>query len=147
MKKGFVLFLLVAVVSLLGISAASAEVVRGKVVDLKDNKLSITTTNGESLVLSVDPEDFIAWKGDDEVDLKAVQVGSEAEVGYYADETGNKIASWIDMTPLAEGAEEEMSPEALGEEGEVGEETMEGVLPTEQPPVEAMPGTGESTEE
>ena len=123
MKKAFVLFLVVGAVVFLGLSSASAEVVRGKVaaIDLTANKISVTTDKGESLALSFDKEDFIVWKGDDEVDAKEVQLGSEAEVGYYADENGAKIASWVDLTPVeaSEGATTP-SPENLEEEATTG---------------------------
>jgi len=121
MRKGFVLLLVVAVVAVLGVASSWAEVVRGKVteIDLKANRLSLMTTGGESLGLTFDPADFIVWKGDDEVETKEVQVGNEAEVGYYSDEAGTKVASWVDLTPI-EALEEEESLsediESLGEE-------------------------------
>ena len=155
MKKGFMLFLAVSVVSLLAVSSLWAEVVRGKIMtmDLNMNKLSVQTTSGESLALSFDKEDFIVWKGDDEVEAKEIQVGSEAEVGYYADENGAKVASWVDLTPLAEATEE---PEAAVEETapEAGTEAAEPAAMAQpeaaepatmtQPDTKEHPGTAPS---
>ena len=130
MKKGLVLFVAVAVLFLVGVSLASAEVVRGKVtaIDLGTNKLSVQTSSGEALALSFDKEDFIVWKGDDEVEAKEIQTGSEAEVGYYAVEKGGKVASWVDLTPVEETAE----PEAPS--GEMGTEAAQPEAPVMEQP-------------
>lgn len=131
MRKGLVLFLAVSVVSLLAVASASAEVVRGKVteIDLNASRLAVQTTDGQSLALSFDKEDFIVWRGDDEVEAKEIQTGSEAEVGYYADESGAKIASWVDLTPVETMEEPAASAEELGEE----------IMETEEQPAITQP--------
>ena len=149
MKKAFVLFLMVGAVAFLGLSSASAEVVRGKVVtiDLAANKLSVTTDKGESLALSFDKEDFIVWKGDDEVDAKEVQVGSEAEVGYYADENGAKIASWVDLTPVeASEGTAAASPESLEEQATTVTQPMQAEPMGNEEPASAKEKTEKAAE-
>ena len=117
MRKGFVLYLTVCLLSFLGISSVAAEVVRGEVtsVDSSVGKLSVALAEGETLILTYDPEDFIVWEGDDEVEAKAIKIGSKAEVGYYTDEEDVKIASWLDLTPI-ELDEPFIAPEELMEE-------------------------------
>ena len=90
---------------LIFVGSASAEVVRGKVanIDLKGNRVAVQTTDGKDHSFTFDPQDFIVWKGDDEVKAEEIKTGTDAEIGYYADETGKEIASWVDLTPAAEG--------------------------------------------
>ena len=117
MKKGLILFLAVSVLAFFSASPVWAEIARGKVtVADPTGELSIMTDGGESLALTYDPEDFIVWQGDDEVEAKEIQVGNEAEVGYYADEGGAQIASWVDLTPVEEMEEPIFPPETLKEE-------------------------------
>lgn len=128
--KGVALFLALFLV-LAGI--ASAEVVRGKVttVDLKTNRISVEI-EGKDRSFTFDPQDFIVWKGDDEVKAEEIKAGTDAEVGYYKDETGIEIASWVDLTPLEEGAEQI----AIPGESALPMETMEEIAPaatTEHP--------------
>ena len=136
MKRGLIAVVTVCVLSLLVVPSLWAEVVRGKIttVDLNANKLSVQTSSGESLALSFDKEDFIVWKGDDEVEAKEIQTGSEAEVGYYADEAGAKIASWVDLTPVEETEEPAASMEEMGE-------TPEAAAPMTEQPAMAEPET------
>ena len=99
------LALLVALM-LVGAGSASAEVVRGKVsnIDSKANRITLQA-NGKDHSFTFDPQDFIVWKGDDEVKTDEIKNGTDAEVGYYTDETGIEIASWVDLTPVEEGEE------------------------------------------
>lgn len=101
--KGFALLL---AVTLVWAGSASAEVVRGKVatIDLKTNRITLQS-DGKDQSFTFDPQDFIVWKGDDEVKTDEIKMGAEAEVGYYTDETGIQMASWVDLTPIAEGEE------------------------------------------
>ena len=110
--------------------SASAEVVRGKVtmVDLKANRISVEIESKERS-FTFDPQDFIVWKGDDEVKVEEIKTGSDAEVGYYKDETGIEIASWVDLTPVEEGAEQIATPE---------ETTLPAEMPGQIAPAPAM---------
>ncbi len=103
MKRGMKVTALCLAALLVVAGVASAEVVRGKVslIDLKANRISIQS-EGKDLSFTFDPQDFIVWKGDDEVETSQIAMGVEAEVGYYTDESGLQIASWVDLTPLAE---------------------------------------------
>ena len=111
--------LLLAVV-LVWAGSAQAEVVRGKVtaIDQQAKRISIQAESG-NFNFNFDPEDFIVWKGDDEVKTDEIKTGADAEVGYYTDESGLQIASWVDLTPA-----------------EAGEEVT---VPTESPAMPAMP--------
>jgi len=95
-----VVFLLVVLV---WVGHVHAEVIRGKVsmVDLEDNRIEVNS-QGENRNFSFDPQDFIVWKGDDEVKTDQIKEGSDAEIGYYTDERGVEVASWVDLTPLEE---------------------------------------------
>ena len=116
MRKGLIAAVTVCVLSLLVVPSLWAEVVRGKItaMDAASGKLSVQTASGEPLALTFDKEDFIVWKGDDEVEAKEIQIGSDAEVGYYADENGAKIASWVDLTPVEATEESSASMEEMG---------------------------------
>lgn len=122
-SKGILALMLALMVVSFGI--ASAEVVRGKVtvVDLKANRISVQAEGAEKN-FTFDPQDFIVWQGDDEVKTEDIKAGVEAEVGYYTDENGLEIASWVDLTPLEEGEEVAVPPEdILPAETEVAPET------------------------
>ena len=99
--KGLVLILAVLFI---WVSSATAEVVRGTVstIDLKANRIALQA-DGQDHNFSFDPQDFIVWQGDDEVKAEQIKTGADAEVGYYTDERGIRIASWVDLTPLEEG--------------------------------------------
>ncbi|MFH1858330.1 MAG: hypothetical protein ABH845_05465 [Candidatus Omnitrophota bacterium] len=105
--KGLVL-LLAVLLAWSGIAAA--EVIRGKVkaIDLTANRVTMEYENADRS-FTFDPQDFIVWQGDDEVKPEVIKPGIEAEVGYYKDETGLEIASWVDLTPAEE---ETMTPPA-----------------------------------
>jgi len=150
-RKGMVWMALVAFL-LVAAHVASAEVIRGKVtnVDLKGNRVSIQSKEGKDFSFTFDPQDFIVWKGDDEVKVDEIKTGVEAEVGYYADETGREIASWVDLTPAEEGEEEVTVPEAAAPvpmaqpAAAVTKEHAGAKMPTEMPkehPGAEHPGT------
>ena len=88
--------------------------------DLNSGGISIKTSDGlEKEFLVVDGE-TILWKGIEDIELADISEGEEAEVGYYADEGGKLIASWVDVL-----IEEEMIPaeSVSDEESEEGDET------------------------
>ncbi len=109
--KGLALLL---AATLVWAGSASAEVVRGKVatIDLKANRITLQA-DGKDQSFTFDPQDFIVWKGDDEVKTDEIKTGAEAEVGYYTDETGIQMASWVDLTPIAEGEEVSVPMDAV----------------------------------
>ncbi len=90
-------------------------VITGDVVSL-DAASGIITVKADGIerTFSVLDGETILWRGIEDVELVNIKVGEEAEVGYYSDESGTLVASWIDV---------------LVEEGavllEIGEETIQ----------------------
>ncbi|MDP6686099.1 MAG: hypothetical protein QGI05_04010, partial [Candidatus Omnitrophota bacterium] len=74
-------------------------VITGKVVSV-DAELSTVTVELEGVgekVFSVAEGETILWKGIDDIALSDIEVGVDAEVGYYTDEGGALVASWVDV--------------------------------------------------
>ena len=138
---------LLLALTLVWAGSASAEVIRGKVnmIDLKANRITLQA-EGKDHSFTFDPQDFIVWKGDDEVKTDEIKMGAEAEVGYYTDETGIEIASWVDLTPAAEGEEISIptesalpgvAPEASATTTPAMPAAQPATLPTAQPSAES----------
>lgn len=74
-------------------------VVTGTVVDLSTSAetISIKTSDGAEKTFSIVDEETILWKGIEDIELSSINKGEEAEVGYYTDESGKMIASWVDV--------------------------------------------------
>lgn len=74
-------------------------VITGDVVslDLDAGTITIKTDDGTKHTFSVVDGDTILWKGIEDIELSDIAEGEEAEVGYYSDETGGLIASWVDV--------------------------------------------------
>lgn len=74
-------------------------VITGTVVSLdKDAGLiSVKTTDGVEKAFSVIGGETILWRGIEDIELATINVGEEAEVGYYTDDSGKLIASWVDI--------------------------------------------------
>ena len=73
-------------------------VVTGNVVsvDSEAGVVTIALEEGDKTFNIVGGE-TILWKGIEDIELSDVSVGEEAEVGYYTDESGNLVASWVDV--------------------------------------------------
>jgi len=82
-------------------------------VDTSVSTITIKTDAGKQKTFSVINGETILWKGIEDIELSDVKVGEEAEVGYYTDDSGTLIASWVDIlaeessVPLAGATEEE----------------------------------------
>ena len=77
--------------------------------------VSVKVTEGSAMTFTVVDGETILWRGIEDIELSDIRVGEEAEVGYYTNESGDLIASWVDVL-----VEEEVVPvEAL--EAEVTE--------------------------
>ena len=77
--------------------------------------VSVKLTEGSAMTFTVVDGETILWRGIEDIELSDIRVGEEAEVGYYTNESGDLIASWVDVL-----VEEEVVPvEAL--EAEVTE--------------------------
>lgn len=74
-------------------------VVTGTVVDLNTTAgtISIKTSDGMEKTFSVVDGETILWKDIEDIELSSISKGEEAEIGYYTDESGKLIASWIDV--------------------------------------------------
>jgi len=74
-------------------------VITGDVVslDLDAGTITVKTDDGTENTFSVVDGDTILWKGIEDIGLSDIAEGEEAEVGYYSDETGGLIASWVDV--------------------------------------------------
>lgn len=87
-------------------------VITGDVVSL-DAASGIITIKDDGIerTFSVLDGETILWRGIEDVELANIKVGEEAEVGYYSDESGTLVASWIDVL-----VEEEAVLLEIGEE-------------------------------
>lgn len=87
------------------------DIVSGKVtaLDLTGNKLTLTDTEGATQEFVLDPNLTTVWDdtADEERELSDLAVDKDVVVEFRVDETGKKIASWIDLV-----AAEEKAPEA-----------------------------------
>lgn len=73
-------------------------VITGDVVSLDAASGIITVKDdGTERTFSVLDGETILWRGIEDVELANIKVGEEAEVGYYTDESGTLVASWIDV--------------------------------------------------
>ena len=101
-------------------------VITGEVIslDVDSGAIVVKTEDGIEKTFSVLEGDTILWKGIDDIELSDITVGEAAEVGYYTDETGTHIASWVDVLieegtiPLEAAPEVETLPDITGLEAE-----------------------------
>jgi len=99
------------------IEEAGEGVITGDVttLDAGAGTVSVKVTEGSAMTFTVVDGETILWRGIEDIELSDIRVGEEAEVGYYTNESGDLIASWVDVL-----VEEEVVPvEAL--EAEVTE--------------------------
>lgn len=93
----------------------SEGVIVGKVtsVDTSVSTITIKTDAGKQKTFSVINGETILWEGIEDIELSDVSEEQEAEIGYYTNDSGTLIASWVDIlaeetiVPLVEAAEEE----------------------------------------
>ncbi|MFC1624384.1 hypothetical protein ACFL28_03610 [Candidatus Omnitrophota bacterium] len=81
-------------------------VITGKVVSLDavSGTISVKTALGLENTFSVIDEETILWEGIEDIKLADIDKGETAEVGYYTDEGGKLIASWVDVLVEEEAA-------------------------------------------
>jgi len=74
-------------------------VVTGDVTALDTTAGSITVkgADGAEKAFSVVDGETILWKGIEDIRLADIKTGDKAEVGYYTDDAGKLIASWVDV--------------------------------------------------
>jgi len=127
--KFFILFLFIAFLAVpvfaqegseeISVAVAEEEVlfsdegvITGNVVSLDATSDTITVeADGESRTFSVVDGETILWRGIEDIELVDIKIGEEAEVGYYTDESGSFVASWVDVL-----VEEEVVPLEVEEE-------------------------------
>ena len=81
------------------VEEAGEGVITGEVTSLDTGSGTITvkTADGSENTFSVIDGETILWKGIEDIELKDINEGDQAEVGYYTDENGKLVASWVDV--------------------------------------------------
>jgi len=78
--------------------------------------ISVKGTDGAEKVFSVVDGETILWKGIEDIKLVDIKKGDKAEVGYYTDDAGKLIASWVDVIlpeqPAAASTQTAPAPQA-----------------------------------
>lgn len=105
----------------------SEGVVTGEVIssDAASGTITLKVEGDTEKAFSVVEGETILWKGIEDIELSSIQNGDKAEVGYYTDDSGNLVASWIDVLIEEEEvvpAEEEKTEEGVGPEEGVKQE-------------------------
>jgi len=59
--------------------------------------ITIKGPDGAEKAFGVVDGETILWKGIEDINLKDIKNGDKAEVGYYTDDAGKLIASWVDV--------------------------------------------------
>ena len=74
-------------------------VVTGEITSLDAAKgaISVKGADGAEKAFNVVDGETILWKGIEDIKLSDVKKGDKAEVGYYTDDAGKLIASWVDV--------------------------------------------------
>ena len=74
-------------------------VVIGEVVslDTASGVIVLKIQDGEKEAFSVVEDETILWKGIEDIELADINKGDRAEIGYYREESGKLIASWVDL--------------------------------------------------
>jgi len=78
---------------------SSEGVVTGAIANLNNAAGTITLkmADGMEKTFSVVAGETILWKGIEDIELSGISKGEEAEIGYYTDDSGKLIASWVDI--------------------------------------------------
>jgi len=76
--------------------------------DTTTGSITIKGADGVEKAFNVVDGETILWKGIEDIKLPDIKNGDKAEVGYYTDDTGKLVASWVDVIvpeqPSATGA-------------------------------------------
>lgn len=104
---------------------ADEGVVTGEVVsiDVAAATITVKSDDGTDKTFAVVEGETILWKGIEDIGLGDVPKGEKAEVGYYTDENGKLIASWVDVLVAEEATPSAETPAAP--EGTTQDETLE----------------------
>lgn len=94
---------------------ADEGVITGEVTSLDADKGVITVkADASEKTFSVVDGETILWKGIEDIELSDVGIGVEAEIGYYTDENGTLVASWVDVLIEEDVSEMDLNEEAEG---------------------------------
>ena len=74
-------------------------VVTGEITALDQTAGSITVkgVDGAEKAFSVVEGETILWKGIEDIKIADIKKGDKAEVGYYTNDAGKLVASWVDV--------------------------------------------------
>jgi hypothetical protein len=65
--------------------------------DTTIGSITIKGADGAEKIFNIVDGETILWKGIEDIKLADIKKGDKAEVGYYTDDTGKLIASWVDV--------------------------------------------------
>lgn len=65
--------------------------------DAAQGSITVKASDGLEKAFSVVEGETILWKGIEDIKLSDIKTGDKAEVGYYTDDSGKLIASWVDV--------------------------------------------------
>ena len=65
--------------------------------DTTAGSITIKGSDGAEKAFSVVDGETILWKGIEDIKLADIKKGDKAEVGYYTDDAGKLVASWVDV--------------------------------------------------
>lgn len=67
------------------------------VLDTQAGSITIKSSDGSEKSFNVVDAETILWKGIEDIKLTDIKIGDKAEVGYYTDDAGKLVASWVDV--------------------------------------------------
>jgi len=97
-------------------------VVTGEVtaLDASSGSISVKGADGAEKAFSVIDGETILWKGIEDIKLSDIKKGDNAEVGYYTNDAGKLVASWVDVIipeqPAGAGVPDATAPVMTDEE-------------------------------
>ncbi len=85
--------------TMLAEEGAGEGVVTGEITALDQTAGSITVkgVDGAEKAFIVVEGETILWKGIEDIKIADIKKGDKAEVGYYTNDTGKLVASWVDV--------------------------------------------------
>lgn len=74
-------------------------VITGRVtsLDVDAGLISVKADGKAEKTFSILSGETILWKGIEDIELTDINKGEEAEIGYYVDDGGKVVASWVDI--------------------------------------------------
>jgi len=81
--------------------------------DATAGTITVKAEDGAEKAFTVVDGETILWKGIEDIKLSDIKKGDKAEVGYYTDDSGKLIASWVDVIvpePITSGSTQGVQP-------------------------------------